>query len=110
MRVIAATHRDLPRLVKSGKFREGLFYRLNVINIPLPSLRDRVEDVPLLAHHFLRSYSERLGKRVRTLAPEAVELLCGAAGRGTSASSRRTRSSARSCSAAARRPPPTSAP
>ena len=60
-----------------GKFREDLFYRLNVINIPLPPLRDRVEDVPLLAHHFLRRYAERLGKRVRTLAPEAVELLCG---------------------------------
>ncbi len=77
VRVIAATHRDLPRLVKSGKFREDLFYRLNVINVPLPSLRDRVEDVPLLAHHFLRRYAERLGKRVRTLAPDAVELLCG---------------------------------
>ncbi len=77
VRVIAATHRDLPRLVKSGRFREDLFYRLNVINIPLPPLRERVEDVPLLAYHFLRRYSERLGKRVRTLAPEALELLCG---------------------------------
>jgi two-component system response regulator HydG len=77
VRVIAATHRDLPRLVKAGRFREDLFYRLNVINVPLPSLRDRVEDVPLLAHHFLRRYAERLGKRVRTLAPDAVELLCG---------------------------------
>jgi two-component system, NtrC family, response regulator HydG len=63
--------------VKSGRFREDLFYRLNVINIPLPPLRERVEDIPLLAHHFLRRYSERLGKRVRTLAPEALELLCG---------------------------------
>jgi two-component system, NtrC family, response regulator HydG len=77
VRVIAATHRDLPRLVKSGRFREDLFYRLNVINIPLPPLRERTEDVPLLAHHFLRRYSDRLGKRVKTLAPEAVELLCG---------------------------------
>jgi two-component system response regulator HydG len=77
VRVIAATHRDLPKLVKAGRFREDLFYRLNVINIPLPSLRERVEDIPLLAHHFLRRYSERLGKRVKTLAPEAVELLCG---------------------------------
>jgi len=57
--------------------REDLFYRLNVINIPLPSLRDRVEDVPLLAHHFLRRYADRLGKKVRTLSPEAIELLCG---------------------------------
>jgi two-component system response regulator HydG len=77
VRVIAATHRDLPKLVKSGRFREDLFYRLNVINIPLPALRERTEDVPLLAHHFLRRYSDRLGKRVKTLAPEALEMLCG---------------------------------
>jgi two-component system response regulator HydG len=77
VRVIAATHRDLPKLVKAGKFREDLFYRLNVINIPLPALRDRVDDIPLLAHHFLRRYAERLGKKVRTLAPEAIELLSG---------------------------------
>jgi two-component system response regulator HydG len=77
VRVIAATHRDLPRLVKSGRFREDLFYRLNVINIPLPPLRERAEDIPLLAYHFLRRYSERLGKRVKALAPEALELLCG---------------------------------
>jgi two-component system response regulator HydG len=77
VRVIAATHRDLPKLVKAGRFREDLFYRLNVIAIPLPPLRDRIEDVPLLAHHFLRRYTDRLGKKVRTLSPEAIELLCG---------------------------------
>jgi len=77
VRIIAATHRDLPKLVKAGKFREDLFYRLNVINIPLPSLRERVEDIPLLAHHFVRRYAERLGKKVRALSPEAIELLCG---------------------------------
>jgi DNA-binding NtrC family response regulator len=77
VRVIAATHRDLPKLVKSGKFREDLFYRLNVINIPLPSLRDRADDIPLLAHHFLRRYADRLGKKVRTVSPEAIELLSG---------------------------------
>jgi two-component system response regulator HydG len=77
VRVIAATHRDLPKLVKAGKFREDLFYRLNVINIPLPSLRERVDDIPLLAHHFLRRYAERLGKKVRALSPEGIELLCG---------------------------------
>jgi two-component system response regulator HydG len=76
VRVVAATHRDLPKLVKTGKFREDLFYRLNVINIPLPALRERAEDIPLLAHHFLRRYAERLGKKVRTLSPEAIELLC----------------------------------
>ncbi|MFT3914682.1 MAG: sigma-54 dependent transcriptional regulator [Anaeromyxobacteraceae bacterium] len=77
VRVIAATHRDLPKLVKAGKFREDLFYRLNVINVPLPPLRDRIEDIPLLAHHFLRRYADRLAKKVRTLSPEAIELLCG---------------------------------
>ncbi len=77
VRVVAATHRDLPKLVKAGKFREDLFYRLNVIAIPLPPLRERVDDVPLLAHHFVRRYADRLGKRVRTLSPEAIELLCG---------------------------------
>jgi two-component system response regulator HydG len=77
VRVIAATHRDLPKLVKAGKFREDLFYRLNVIAVPLPPLRERIDDVPLLAHHFLRRYAERLGKKVRTLTPEAIELLCG---------------------------------
>jgi two-component system response regulator HydG len=77
VRVIAATHRDLTRLVKTGRFREDLFYRLNVINIPLPPLRERIDDVPLLAHHFLRRYAERLGKKVRTLNPDALELLRG---------------------------------
>jgi two-component system, NtrC family, response regulator HydG len=76
VRVIAATHRDLPKLVKSGKFREDLFYRLNVIAIPIPPLRERIEDAPLLAHHFLRRYTERLGKKVKTVTPEAIELLC----------------------------------
>ncbi len=77
VRVIAATHRDLPKLVKAGKFREDLFYRLNVIAIPLPPLRDRIEDVPLLAQHFLKRYAERLGKKVRTVSAEALELLSG---------------------------------
>src|SRR5512136_878350 len=76
VRVIAATHRDLPKLVRAGKFREDLFYRLNVIAIPLPPLRDRLDDVPLLAHHFVRRYAERLAKKVRTISADAVELLC----------------------------------
>ncbi len=77
VRVIAATHRDLPKLVKSGRFREDLFYRLNVINVQLPALRERVEDVPLLGYHFLRRYSERLGKKVKALSQEAIDLLSG---------------------------------
>jgi two-component system, NtrC family, response regulator HydG len=76
VRVVGATHRDLPRLVREGRFREDLFYRLNVITIPVPPLRDRIDDVPLLAAHFLRSYAGRLGSPARTLAPDAVELLC----------------------------------
>ena len=77
VRVIAATHRDLPKLVKAGRFREDLFYRLNVINVPLPPLRERVEDVPLLAHHFLRRYADRLAKKVRSVSPDALDLLGG---------------------------------
>jgi two-component system response regulator HydG len=77
VRVIAATHRDLTKLVKAGKFREDLFYRLNVINIPLPPLRERIDDIPLLAHHFLRRYAERLAKKVRAVSPEALDLLSG---------------------------------
>jgi len=77
VRVIAATHRDLPKLVKAGRFREDLCERLNAIAIPVPPLRDRIEDVPFLAHHFLRRYADRLGKKVRTLSPEAIGLLCG---------------------------------
>ena len=76
VRVVAATHRDLAKLVKTGKFREDLFYRLNVIAIPLPPLRDRIDDVPMLAHHFLRRAGERLRKKVRTFDPDAIELLC----------------------------------
>jgi transcriptional regulator with GAF, ATPase, and Fis domain len=75
VRVIATTSRDLPKLVKAGRFSEDLFNRLDVIAIP--PLRDRIEDVPLLAHHFLRRYIDRIGKKVRTLSPEAIGLLCG---------------------------------
>ena len=62
--------------IRTGNFREDLYYRLSVINITLPPLRDRLDDVPLLAHHFMRRYSDRLGKKVRTIAPGAISLLC----------------------------------
>jgi two-component system response regulator HydG len=75
VRVVGATHRDLARLVREGKFREDLFYRLNVIAIPVPPLRDRIDDVPLLAAHFLRRAAARLGGQARSFGPEALELL-----------------------------------
>jgi DNA-binding NtrC family response regulator len=75
VRVIAATNRDLPRMVAEGKFREDLYYRLNVINLEMPALRDRPSDVPLLAAHFLRRYAEENGKSVSGFAPEAMERL-----------------------------------
>jgi DNA-binding NtrC family response regulator len=73
VRVIAATNRPLLRLVKQGKFREDLFYRLNVVWVGLPPLRERPEDIPLLAQHFAEKYAH--GKPPKTIAPEAMEIL-----------------------------------
>ncbi|QAT83702.1 DNA-binding response regulator HsfA [Corallococcus coralloides] len=75
VRVIAATHVDLSRAKEQGKFREDLFYRLNVITIDLPPLRDRPEDVPLLAHHFLKVYAAKADKKVTGISPRAMEAL-----------------------------------
>jgi DNA-binding NtrC family response regulator len=75
VRVVAATNSDLQEGMKRGTFREDLFYRLNVISIQLPPLRERREDIPLLAYHFLRKYSERMGKKIERIAPEALALL-----------------------------------
>ncbi|CAM4503603.1 sigma-54-dependent transcriptional regulator [Corallococcus exiguus] len=75
VRVIAATHVDLSRAKEQGKFREDLFYRLNVITIDLPPLRDRPEDVPLLAHHFLKVYASKADKKVSGISPRAMEAL-----------------------------------
>ncbi|MCK9459242.1 MAG: sigma-54 dependent transcriptional regulator [Proteobacteria bacterium] len=75
VRVLAATNRDLEEEVKRGGFREDLFYRLNVIVVHLPPLRHRLEDVPLLAEHFLVLHAARNGKQVDGIAPEAMELL-----------------------------------
>jgi two-component system response regulator GlrR len=74
-RVISATHQDLNDLMIRGAFREDLFYRLNVVNIHLPALRDRREDVPLLVDFFLKQIAEESGKERKVYAPEAVELL-----------------------------------
>ena len=74
MRVIAATHGDLSSLIAQGTFREDLFYRLNVIQVMLPPLRDRREDIPALAEHFLARAGGKLGRELR-LSPETVERL-----------------------------------
>jgi DNA-binding NtrC family response regulator len=74
-RVIAATNVDLTRAVAEGRFREDLFYRLNVINIEIPSLRDRGDDIPLLVQHFIEKYTRLTGKKVGSLTPEALEKL-----------------------------------
>jgi DNA-binding NtrC family response regulator len=75
VRVIAATNRDLVREVAQGTFREELYYRLNVVPIGLPPLRERPQDIPLLVQHFITRFNERLRKSIDGLLPEAMELL-----------------------------------
>jgi two-component system response regulator PilR (NtrC family) len=75
IRVIAATNQDLAKLVADGRFREDLFYRINVIGIHLPPLRERREDIPLVAEHFLSKYSEQMGKSINGISHDALELL-----------------------------------
>lgn len=75
VRVVAATNRDLAEDVREGRFREDLFFRLNVINIDSPPLRERREDIPLLAHYFLQRSGERCKRQVQGLSPEAEELI-----------------------------------
>jgi two-component system response regulator GlrR len=74
-RVISATHQDLSDLMVKGAFREDLFYRLNVVHIRLPALRERREDVPLLLEHFLQHVTAETSIQRKVYAPEAVELL-----------------------------------
>ncbi|MBC7363714.1 MAG: sigma-54-dependent Fis family transcriptional regulator [Candidatus Aminicenantes bacterium] len=75
VRIIAATNKNLEKLVSEGKFRADLYYRLNVIRIDVPPLRERKEDIPLLVDHFIREYSRREKKNIRGISAEAMEAL-----------------------------------
>jgi two-component system nitrogen regulation response regulator GlnG len=75
VRIIAATNRNLEQMVAEGTFRSDLYYRLNVYTIALPSLRDRGDDLQLLAEHFLRMFGRELNKEVHTIAPAAMDVL-----------------------------------
>ncbi len=75
VRIIAATNRDLELLVQKGQFREDLFYRLNIINIKIPPLKERKEDIPLLADFFVHQLSQKMGKTTQGLSPQALNVL-----------------------------------
>jgi two-component system response regulator HydG len=75
LRLVAATNQDLRAAVREGRFREDLYYRLNVIAVPIPPLRDRRDDIPLLAEHFLQLYADRNGRRLTGFSRAAIEAM-----------------------------------
>ncbi len=75
VRIIAATNKDLKQLVKEGKFREDLYYRIEGIKIHIPPLRERKEDIPLLATHFIQKFNKKYGTKIKGISPEALEVL-----------------------------------
>jgi transcriptional regulator with GAF, ATPase, and Fis domain len=77
IRLVAATNRSLKTMVAEGTFREDLFFRLNIIPIDIPPLRERKGDLPLLVSHFLKKYSQEMGTDIKGLAPDAIKLLEG---------------------------------
>ena len=77
VRVIAASNKDLKKEIEKGNFREDLYYRLNVIPLHVPSLRDRAEDIPMLASHFLKEMANEQGIKVKRISPEGMEILKG---------------------------------
>ncbi len=77
VRLLAATNRDLSAMIAGGQFREDLYYRLNVVTLQVSPLRERVEDIPLLAFHFLRKFAQEMGRSIQSIAPEALRNLQG---------------------------------
>jgi two-component system response regulator HydG len=75
VRIIAASNKDLPKEIEAGRFRDDLYYRLNVVSLAMPALRERREDIPLLAQHFLGQFSERNNKHLEGLTPQAMNRL-----------------------------------
>jgi len=75
VRIISASHVDIPKAIAEKEFRDDLYYRLNVVHITLPTLRDRPDDIPLLANHFLQKYAARMHKDIRAIAPAALDQL-----------------------------------